>query len=464
MTPESQGFMSFRDLGIIYGEGVFDTARTFGGRMFRLADHIDRLYDSLAYGRIDPGMTKAGMTAVTEEVLAANLPVLRPGEDYWVTQRVTAGIRALDGEPQSETGATVMIECAPLPLRARARYFRDGIDAVTAKRPKIAPDALSPRAKTTNYLNMMLAQAEVADIVPGGWAIQPDHRGNLAEGPGNNVFFVKDGKVHTPSDDLCAGRCQPSGRDRDLRRAPDSAGDRRRDPAMAAAADEAFFTSTSLCACPVRSLDGRVLPGGAPGPVTRRIMEAFADGGGVRLCRRSIWPSCRMRLRRAESSAPSASCPMPPAATAARRPDASAGRRRAVERIHAAHAQPAQRFGFPAAHVAVDPGQAGQVGVAAQCQVGQRPPGEVRGRDADADIAARPSRCRVCGSKPDGRAPVARHAEDAAPGVVDLGTSRAAGKCRCRIAVSRRIVSGSGASVACRWPIRTGRARRARRR
>lgn len=280
MTPESQGFISFRDLGIIYGEGVFDTARTFGGRMFRLSDHIDRLYDSLAYARIDPGMTKAEMTAATEVLLEANLAVLRPGEDYWVTQRVTAGIRALDGEPQSETGPTVMIECSPLPLRARARYFRDGIDAVTATRPKIAPDALSPRAKTTNYLNMMLAQAEVSDRMPGGWAIQPDGNGNLAEGPGNNVFFVKDGIVHTPPD-----TCVLAGVSRQVvldicgtYQIPLVIGDVT--PAMAAAADEAFFTSTSLCACPVRSLDGRVLPGGAPGPVTARIMEAFAVEAG----------------------------------------------------------------------------------------------------------------------------------------------------------------------------------------
>jgi branched-chain amino acid aminotransferase len=276
MMPESQGFISFRDLGIIYGEGVFDTARTFGGRMFRLADHIDRLYESLAYARIDPRMTKGEMTAATETLLDANLPVLRQGEDYWVTQRVTAGIRALDGEPQSETGPTVMIECSPLPLRARARYFRDGIDAVTVTRPKIAPDALSPRAKTTNYLNMMLAQAEGAEAHPGAWVIQPDHRGNLAEGPGNNVFFVSGGKVYTPSDDyVLAGVSRQVVIDIcSTHQIPLVIGDVT--PAMAAAADEAFFTSTSLCACPVRSLDGRVLPGGAPGPVTARIMEAFA--------------------------------------------------------------------------------------------------------------------------------------------------------------------------------------------
>jgi branched-chain amino acid aminotransferase len=280
MMPESQGFISFRDLGIIYGEGVFDTARTFGGRMFRLSDHIDRLYDSLAYARINPGMTKGEMTAATELLLEANLPVLRPGEDYWVTQRVTAGIRALDGEPLTATGPTVMIECSPLPLRARARYFRDGIDAVVAKRPKIAPDALSPRAKTTNYLNMMLAQAEVADAVPGAWAIQPDVNGNLAEGPGNNVFFVKGGVVHTPSDDYVLG-----GVSRQVvldicgtHQIPLVIGDVT--PAMAAASDEAFFTSTSLCACPVRSLNGAALPGGVPGPVTRRIMDAFAAEAG----------------------------------------------------------------------------------------------------------------------------------------------------------------------------------------
>ena len=102
------------------------------------------------------------LIAATEALVAENVKVLREGEDYWVTQRITAGIRALDGEPETATGSTVIIECTPLPLRARARYFRDGIDAVVSARPKIAPEALSPQAKTTNYLNMMLAQAEAS--------------------------------------------------------------------------------------------------------------------------------------------------------------------------------------------------------------------------------------------------------------------------------------------------------------
>ena len=277
MVPESRGKISFRDLGLIYGEAVFDTSRTFGGRLFRLADHIDRLYESLTYARIDPGMTKSEMIAATEALVAENVKVLREGEDYWVTQRITAGIRALDGEPETATGSTVIIECTPLPLRSRARYFRDGIDAVVSARPKIAPEALSPQAKTTNYLNMMLAQAEASAGRPGTWAIQPDKNGNLAEGAGNNVFFVKKGVVHTPTDAYVlpgVSRSVVIEICRDLR-IPLVEADVSLHLAMTA--DEAFFTSTSLCVCPVRSLNGVAYPADVPGPVTQRIMEAFRD-------------------------------------------------------------------------------------------------------------------------------------------------------------------------------------------
>lgn len=276
LVPEHAASVSVRDLGLVYGDAVFDTARTFGGRIFRLAEHIERLWDSLAYVRIDPGMTRAEMSAATEALVAANAPALRPGEDWWVTQRVTAGRQHLDGEPNPAPGATVIIDVVPLPLRARAPYFRDGIPAVIAARRKIAPDALSPRAKTTNYLNMQLAQREVSAQAPGAWALMLDAAGDIAEGAGCNFFVVKDGAVLTPPADfvlpgvsrqvvieLCAGLGIPCREARVPRH-------------LALTADEAFFTSTSLCACPVASLDGRRYPAGVPGPVTRRIMEAFA--------------------------------------------------------------------------------------------------------------------------------------------------------------------------------------------
>lgn len=190
-----------------------------------------------------------------------------------MTQRVTAGLQRLDDEPQPRAGATVTIDCTPLPLRARAQYFQTGIDAVLALRPKIAPEALSPRAKTNNYQNMTLAQREVEANHPGAWALMRDAEGNLAEGAGCNFFAVRDGVVHTPSDryvlggvsravvlEICTALNIPvqvgtvSG-------------------ALAFAADEALFTSTSLCLCPLRSLGGHVFS--QDRPVTRRIAEAF---------------------------------------------------------------------------------------------------------------------------------------------------------------------------------------------
>ncbi len=280
LIPESRAAIGIRDRGFIYGDGVFDTERTFAGRIFRLRAHIERLYASLAYARIECPLNVSEMVAATETLLAANAPALRPGEDWWVTQRVTSGQSVLDGEPGSGKAATIVIECTPLPLRARARLFRDGIDLRLSARPRIAPEALDPRAKTSNYLNMMLAQREIAADHPDAWAILPDREGHLAEGAGCNVFVVEKGVVLTPRETfVLAGisravvieLCQSLGLpilETDL------------SPERARFADEAFLTSTSLCLCPVRSFDGHRYAAGLPGPVTARLMRAFADHVG----------------------------------------------------------------------------------------------------------------------------------------------------------------------------------------
>ncbi len=278
-VPESQAMVSVRDLGLVYGDGVFDTARTFHGQLFRAKEHVTRLYDSLAYCRIPAPMPAADMLALTEALVARNRAVLREGEDYWVTQRVTMGLNDLDGEAPVRDGPTAFIECTPLPLRARARYFRDGIPALIAARPKIAPEALSPRAKTTTYLNMSLAGREVAAIRPGAWALMRDAAGHIAEGAGCNVFFVAGGVVYTPARDfVLAGISRQVVMDlcADLQitcvegTVPD---------ALALTADEAFFTSTSLCICPLASLDAQSYP--VPGPMTARLMAGFNDLVGM---------------------------------------------------------------------------------------------------------------------------------------------------------------------------------------
>ena len=277
LVPEQDATVSVRDVGMVYGDAVFDTARTFGGKAFKLAEHVDRLFDTLAYARIEISESKDDIIKATEDVVAANLDALRSGEDYWVTIRVTGGTQNFDGEGPRNTGATIIIDCIPLPFRARANYFRDGIPAVVAARRRVAPDALSPNAKTINYMNMTLAQREVAALKPGAWALQCDVDGNIAEGAGCNFFVVKDGVVMTPATDyVLAGvsravvieLCETLSIPLQERAIPLQ---------LAMTAQEAFFSSTSLCVCPVSSINGASYDIGVPGPVTQQIMTAFAE-------------------------------------------------------------------------------------------------------------------------------------------------------------------------------------------
>jgi branched-chain amino acid aminotransferase len=172
----------------------------------------------------------------------------------------------------------VIVECMPLPLKARARLFRDGIDVIVPSVRRVPPDALTPRAKTHNYLNLVMADLEAHARDPESWAVLLDHHGNLCEGLGSNIFVVQGGALRTPYERFVlpgvsratvielAGGLGIECREADI------------DLYDAYNADEVLLTSTSLCICPVRSVNGsKIGAGGVPGPTTRRLTEAYAD-------------------------------------------------------------------------------------------------------------------------------------------------------------------------------------------
>jgi branched-chain amino acid aminotransferase len=275
-VAEREVLVPFRDRGFKYGDAVFDTTRTFGHRVFKLPEHVERLYRSLRYLRIDPGLTPAAMVEITEEVLRRNLPLLEPDDDYWVTQRVSRGLDPAERATWPQAGATVIVECVPLPLRERATLYRDGIRVLVPSVRRTPPDALSARVKTHNYLNLIAANLEIKARDPEAWAVLLDANGNLAEGLGSNVFVVQQGTLYTPreqmvlagiSRDTVIGLARASGLtvvEKDL------------DLFDAYNADEVFLTSTSLCVCPVRSINDAVVGDGrVPGPVTRQVTEAY---------------------------------------------------------------------------------------------------------------------------------------------------------------------------------------------
>jgi branched-chain amino acid aminotransferase len=279
IIPESQALVPFRDRGWLYGDAAFDMTRTFNHRLFKLEEHVNRLYDSLRYLQIDPGLTPAEMMAATEEVARENVKLLEPDEDCWVGQRISRGMRPVKGEMWDyHYGPTVVIESMPLALKERAPLYRDGIDMVIPSTRRTPPQSLTPRAKTHNYLNLIVGELEVHANDPNAWAVLLDLDGNLTEGRGSNVFTVKNGTVYTPKSQFVLG-----GISRET--AIELAGDldipvqeADLDLFDAMTADEVFLTSTSLCVCGVRTVNGTpVADGRPPGPITKALTDAYID-------------------------------------------------------------------------------------------------------------------------------------------------------------------------------------------
>ena len=275
IKPESRVLVSFRDRGFKFGEAVFDTARTVRHKPFKLVEHVDRLFRSMRYLQIDAGLTRDEVLSISNEVLERNLHLIAPDEDYWLFQRVSPGVAdPFLGEEAAEP--TVIVECTPLPLKARAPLFRDGVRVQIPATRRTPPDAVSPRAKTQNYINLQLADREVRAQDPHAWAVLLDHDGNIAEGLGSNIFFVRDGALLTPR-----ARFVLPGISRET--VIDLAGgegiavhETDLDLFDAFTCDECFLTSTSLCMVPVSSVNGRPIgDGSVPGPVTARLIEAY---------------------------------------------------------------------------------------------------------------------------------------------------------------------------------------------
>lgn len=276
--PESQALVPFRDRSFIYGDGAFDMTRTFKHNIFKLEEHIERFYQSMRALRIDPGHSPEEMTTITETVVEKNLHLLGADEDYWVGQRVSRGIKKAAGDNWNHYGPTVVVECAPLPIAERAHYYRDGVPVVIPSVRRTSPDALTPRAKTHNYLNLVMADLEVKAQNPDNWAVVLDQNGNLCEGMGSNIFIVRGGELLTPKEKFVlpgisrqtvidlAGKLGIPCRQVDI------------DLFDGYTADEAFLTSTSLCICPVTSINGAQVGDGAVyGPITQRLIDAYVE-------------------------------------------------------------------------------------------------------------------------------------------------------------------------------------------
>lgn len=261
--------ISVFDHGLLYGDGVFEGMRVYGGRTFRLREHVARLYDSAQAITVQVPMSQEEMIAVTED------GVRRSGlQDGYLRHVITRGVGDLGLDPRKCPRATVIIIFDVIAIWPAERYDQ-GLTLVTAGTPINHREALSPRVKSLNYLNHILAKIEATNAGADD-AIMLDAGGHIAEATGMNLFVWKKDVLYTPA--AHSGLLKGVTRDVIIEIAQE-AGYRVVETLLNRydlyTAEEAFLTGTAAEVAPIRLVDGRLIGGGKAGPVTRDLRARF---------------------------------------------------------------------------------------------------------------------------------------------------------------------------------------------
>ncbi len=271
--------ISVYDHGLLYGDGVFEGIRSYAGKVFRLEEHLDRLWDSARAIWLSIPISKEAMAEAIEDTLRVN-----GIEDGYIRVVVTRGCGTLGLDPNRCSDPQVIVITDDITLYPK-EFYEKGLEIVTVSTVRNHPAALSPRIKSLNYLNNILAKIEgmQAGCVE---ALMLNHKGEVAECTGDNLFLVRKGRITTPPNE--AGILEGITRDAVIELAREAGIEVLEAPLTkhdVYIADECFLTGTAAEVVPVVKVDSRPIGGGVPGPVTRDLMDRFH-----RLTRRSQAP------------------------------------------------------------------------------------------------------------------------------------------------------------------------------
>jgi branched-chain amino acid aminotransferase len=261
--------ISVYDHGLLYGDGVFEGVRVYHGKIFEAEAHLARLYQSARAIRLTIPIAPEQMRSAMEVTVKAN-----HFADCYVRLVVTRGVGSLGLNPEKCGKPAVIIIADKIALYDPSVYEK-GMAVITASVIRNHPNAVSPRVKSLNYLNNILAKIEAADAGVAE-AVMLNHEGNVAECSGDNIFIVRSGQVETPG--TADGILEGVTRGLILRLC-----EKLKIPAVEKTlarhdlyiADECFLTGTAAEIAPVTKIDGRVIGSGDPGPLTRKLIEAF---------------------------------------------------------------------------------------------------------------------------------------------------------------------------------------------
>jgi branched-chain amino acid aminotransferase len=261
--------ISVYDHGLLYGDGVFEGIRIYNAKVFRLREHIDRLYEGARSIKLEiPLHREQMMEAVTSTVKANNK------RDGYIRLVVTRGAGYLGLDPRKASNPQVIIIVDDITLYP-PEIYENGMEIVTVSTIRNHPNALNPRIKSLNYLNNIMAQIEA--VQAGCFeALMLNHKGELAECTGDNIFLVKRGSLRTPTPDAGILEGITRGAVIELARAANIPV---QEMALTRhdvyAADECFLTGTAAEVVPVVKCDSRLIGSGKPGPITRQLRERF---------------------------------------------------------------------------------------------------------------------------------------------------------------------------------------------
>jgi len=266
---KSDAKVSVYDHGFLYGDGVFEGIRVYGGKIFECEAHLKRLYDSARAIRLTIPITPEQFKLAMEETFKVN-----GFTDCYIRAVVSRGAGYLGLAPTKCPQPSVVIITDTIELYPREMYEK-GMAVITASITRTHPNALSPRVKSLNYLNNILAKLEAIDAGVSE-ALMLNHQGNVAECTGDNIFIVRNGEVQTPTTadgilegitrDVIIRLCRKHGIpcfERTLQRHD------------LYVADECFLTGTAAEVIPVTKIDGRPIGAGQVGPITRNLLDLF---------------------------------------------------------------------------------------------------------------------------------------------------------------------------------------------
>ncbi|MCH2305466.1 MAG: aminotransferase class IV [SAR202 cluster bacterium] len=278
-VPYSEVKIDPLDRGFFLGDSVFEVERTFNGKSFKMREHIERLYRSLSFARIDPKIDAEEMINISEETINKNLHLLDDVGDFLIHQFITRGFGR---RAAAAVDPTVCVRINPIDFERYPieKYYSGGHCAITSIL-SYPNESIDPKVKNYSRMNFNLAELEANDIDEGSFPILKDQFGNITEGIGYNVFIVTDGVLRTPSDkailqgvsrsmvfDL-AERLNIKVLQEDLQ------------PYDVYTADEVFMTSTPFCVLPITVVDNRKIKDGNPGPIANQLLAAWSEVVGL---------------------------------------------------------------------------------------------------------------------------------------------------------------------------------------